>query len=286
MSPFDLRPTLSSALAELSMAALAEAAFGDVDLAATPIASAVAHALDAPVLVLALDDLGGGERALVPTACVRVTPQAESFPVAPLYASALLHDEPTVAESLPPLSADGGVLARIGSRHDPLALLVALTPEGRVFDAEERIFLHAAASVLHARLALDRQRHELAESQDQARAVVETSVDGIITIDERGRIQTFNPGASRIFGYTAEEVRGRNVHVLMPEPYHTEHDGYVQAYLDTGERRIIGIGREVTGRRKSGETFPMDLAVSEVCLQDGNRLFVGLVRDISERRDP
>ncbi len=79
-------------------------------------------------------------------------------------------------------------------------------------------------------------------------------------------------------------MRGQNIHVLMPEPYHSEHDGYLGAYLDTGVRRIIGIGREVTGRRASGATFPMDLAVSEVRLANGERMFVGLVRDISERR--
>jgi two-component system sensor kinase FixL len=123
----------------------------------------------------------------------------------------------------------------------------------------------------------------LRESEALARAILETTVDGIITIDERGCIETFNSAAERIFGYTIDEVIGKNVRVLMPEPYHEEHDGYIQAYHNTGRRRIIGIGREVTGRRKDGSTFPMDLAVSEVTVE-GRTVFAGIVRDISERR--
>ena len=125
----------------------------------------------------------------------------------------------------------------------------------------------------------------LRESDALARAILATTVDGIITIDAQGHVETFNPAAERIFGYDAAEVIGKNVHVLMPEPYHSEHDGYIQAYHQTGRRRIIGIGREVTGRRKDGSTFPMDLAVSEVALPGGGRIFTGLVRDISGRRE-
>lgn len=123
----------------------------------------------------------------------------------------------------------------------------------------------------------------LRESEALARAILKTTVDGIITIDEVGDIETFNPAAERIFGYEAREVIGRNVRVLMPEPYREEHDGYLQAYHNTGRRRIIGIGREVRGRRKDGSTFPMDLAVSEVEVE-GRTVFAGIVRDISERR--
>ena len=123
----------------------------------------------------------------------------------------------------------------------------------------------------------------LRESEALAEAILKTTVDGIITIDERGHIETFNPAAERIFGYTVEEVVGENIHILMPEPYHEEHDGYLQAYHETGRRRIIGIGREVSGLRKDGTTFPMDLAVSEVKVE-GRTVFAGIVRDISERR--
>jgi PAS domain S-box-containing protein len=105
----------------------------------------------------------------------------------------------------------------------------------------------------------------------------------VITIDADATVLSFNRAAERIFGYAAEEVVGRNVKMLMPEPYHSEHDGYVRAYQETGRRKIIGVGREVTGLRKNGEEFPMDLAVSEVVLE-GRAVYTGLVRDISERR--
>jgi PAS domain S-box-containing protein len=122
--------------------------------------------------------------------------------------------------------------------------------------------------------------------QDEAallKAVVETVVDGIITIDENGLILTANPAVEQIFGYAPSELFGQNVKMLMPSPYREEHDAYLQNYLDTGHRRIIGIGREVSGMRKNGEIFPLDLAVSET-QTDRGRIFTGIVRDISERK--
>ena len=109
-------------------------------------------------------------------------------------------------------------------------------------------------------------------------------MDGIITIDERGIIETFNTAAENIFGYAAEEVIGRNIKVLMPSPYRQEHDGYLRNYLETGHRKIIGIGREVVGQRKDGSVFPLELAVSEVNLHSGRKLFTGMVRDVTTRR--
>ncbi|GIV61453.1 MAG: hypothetical protein KatS3mg044_0319 [Rhodothermaceae bacterium] len=134
-----------------------------------------------------------------------------------------------------------------------------------------------------------RTEQALRASEARVRAILETTVDAIITIDTRGIIQSFNRAAERIFGYRADEVIGRSVNLLMPEPYRTEHDAYIQNYLETGQAKIIGIGREVYGRRKDGTTFPMDLAVSEVRLDVPGRdrpeiTFTGIVRDITERR--
>ncbi|HVN83438.1 MAG TPA: PAS domain S-box protein [Candidatus Binatia bacterium] len=117
----------------------------------------------------------------------------------------------------------------------------------------------------------------------RARAIVETAVDAIITIDAHGIIQSFNTAAERMFGYRADEVVGQNVNLLMPAPDRERHDEYVTRYLRTGEKRIIGIGREVVGLHRNGRMFPIGLAVSETRLRDGP-LFTGIVRDISERK--
>jgi PAS domain S-box-containing protein len=123
----------------------------------------------------------------------------------------------------------------------------------------------------------------LTDTEERLRAILETAVEGIITIDQHGILESINPAAEKTFGYEAEEVIGKNVSILMPSPYREEHDGYMANYLRTGTAKIIGIGREVLGQRKDGSVFPMDLAVSEVHLAD-RRLFTGFVRDISERK--
>jgi two-component system sensor kinase FixL len=132
----------------------------------------------------------------------------------------------------------------------------------------------------------ERKRSEtiLRDSEARLRAIVDTAVDGIVTIDERGIVQSFNPAAARLFGFTAEEVIGQNVKILMPAAFRDHHDAYIATYLCTGERKIIGIGREVAGQRKDGTTFPLDLAVSEVHLRDG-RVFTGIVRDITAHKE-
>jgi len=136
-----------------------------------------------------------------------------------------------------------------------------------------------------ARDITERKRTEraLRESEARLRAVIETAVDGIITIDENRIISSVNAATESIFGYAASEMVGQNVRMLMPEPYHAGHDSYVANYLRTGRRKIIGIGREVQGRRKDGTTFPLDLAVAEIQL-DGRRMFTGFVRDITGRK--
>jgi len=124
---------------------------------------------------------------------------------------------------------------------------------------------------------------ELEQTAARLQAVVDNVVDAIITIDEQGNIGCFNHAAEQIFGYKESEVIGKNVKLLMPEPYHSEHDGYLTNYAKTGEAKIIGIGREVIAQRKDGSVFPIDLAVSEVKI-DHTKLYTGIVRDITERR--
>ena len=121
------------------------------------------------------------------------------------------------------------------------------------------------------------------DSGERLRAILDTAVEGIVTINERGAIESFNQASEKIFGYRARDVIGQNVSRLMPSPDRERHDAYIANYLRTGRARIIGIGREVVGRRKDGTTFPMELSVSEVRLAD-RRLFTGFVRDITERK--
>ncbi len=115
------------------------------------------------------------------------------------------------------------------------------------------------------------------------RAILDTVPDAMVVIDQDGIVQSFSRTAERLFGYQADEVTGRNVSVLMPSPYRDQHNDYLARYLRTGERRIIGIGRVVVGRRKDGSTFPMELAVGEVSQAD-RRLFTGFIRDLTERQ--
>ena len=128
----------------------------------------------------------------------------------------------------------------------------------------------------------------LAESEQQNRSIMDNVVDSLITISETGIVKTFNPAAERLFLYNKNEIVGQNVSCLMPEPYRSAHDGYLSNYLRTGTAKIIGIGREVVGLRKNGTTFPMDLAVSSVSMEDkdGNysQIFIGTCKNIEDRR--
>ncbi len=116
------------------------------------------------------------------------------------------------------------------------------------------------------------------------RAVIDAAVDGIIVIDSRGHIEVFNAAAQRMFGYTEPEMIGKNVKLLMPEPDHSQHDGYIRHHVATGERKIIGIGRAVTGKRRNGDTFPLHLSVGEMEIA-GEPHFTGILHDLSSRAD-
>lgn len=143
-----------------------------------------------------------------------------------------------------------------------------------------RVFVGTVRDITERKRAEDNLRSEASRLQ----AVMNTVLDGLVTIDQLGTIRSFNPSSVRIFGYQPEEVVGHNVRMLMPEPYHSEHDGYLRHYMTTGEKKVIGIGREVAARRKDGSVFPMELGINEMWL-DGERMFVGTIRDISERKD-
>ncbi len=124
---------------------------------------------------------------------------------------------------------------------------------------------------------------KLARREAHISSILETVPDAMIVIDEKGQIRDFSPTAERQFGWQASEVISKNVRMLMPSPYREAHDGYLQRYYQTGERRIIGLGRVVMGERKDGSTFPMELSVGEIRLDEG-RFFTGFVRDLTERQ--
>jgi PAS domain S-box-containing protein len=130
---------------------------------------------------------------------------------------------------------------------------------------------------------LEEAEQAVAEAAAHLRAIVETAVDGIITIDENGIIASVNPAVEKMFGYSARELIGRNLSMLMAEPYRSEHNDYLDYYRRTGERKVIGVGREVRGRRKDGSEFPVDLGVSETMI-GARRFFTGLVRDATGRK--
>jgi len=164
-----------------------------------------------------------------------------------------------------------------GRRADGSTFALHLSIGEMMLDGERKFtgMLHD----LSARQALEEQ---LRASEEKWRAIIDSAVDGIIVINARGEIESFNPAATRLFGYAESEVAGRKVNMLMPSPYHEEHDSYVARYLRTGEPRIIGLGREVTGLRKDRTTFPLHLSVGDITIE-GERKFTGIVHDLTER---
>jgi two-component system sensor kinase FixL len=198
--------------------------------------------------------------------------------------------------SFPPLPADAApALPRSGGwvQVGVAALLGALAALATAAAGVQwQLAVVAGATAIAAATIATRaaSRRAAAAANDPAReaaywqAIVATMTEGCVTIDVRGTIESINEAALRLFGYTRAELLGKNVKILMPAPYGAEHDGYLGRYLKTGERRVIGIGREVVGRRKDGSEFPIDLSVGEGWL-GGQRFFTAVLRDISERKE-
>jgi PAS domain S-box-containing protein len=155
---------------------------------------------------------------------------------------------------------------------------VGPTTEARIWESQAGILGVTLYALFLTAVFAERRRQAAV-----VRTVLSTVEEAIITIDAQGIVKDLNPAAARLFGYGPEEIIGRNVKMLMPEPYHGEHDDYIRNYLRTGQAKVIGRGREVTGQRKDGSTFPMELAVSEMAVSR-RRMFTGVVRDITERR--
>lgn len=189
------------------------------------------------------------------------------------------------AEGAPRLAGDfaGWPLRAVdGSRVGALAV-TGVTQLDEIDRAAARDLVGWAESEL-ASLALRQSLAAAREDESRLHAVIDNIADGIITLDQYGKIVSINRAAVRIFGYRPEEVMGQNVKVLMPTTYHQAHDGYLKNFRDTGKTRVIGVDREVTGRRKDGSLFSMELTVNEMW-QGGERAFAGIIRDITERRE-
>lgn len=132
--------------------------------------------------------------------------------------------------------------------------------------------------------SFDQNNRNGTDAASQLEAIIETATDGIITINESGVIELVNPAAAQLFGYSQEELLGRSINQLMPSPHAQQHDNYLQRYMQTGEARIIGIGREVKGKKKDGTLFPIRLSISEVPTKQGKRLFTGIVHDLTQQK--
>ena len=173
-----------------------------------------------------------------------------------------------------------------GPQGHRVGTLCIIDPLPRKFGDADVAALADLGALAEVELNTRELRHALnsaTASETRLRAVLDNVVEGIITIDELGTIETVNPAAVRIFGYLIDEVIGRNICMLMPEPHHSSHDRYLRNFKETGQAKIIGYGREALGRRKDGSVFPLELAVSEMILNN-RRVFSGILRDITYRK--
>lgn len=209
----------------------------------------------------------------------------------------VIHDRALFLLFVPALmaaAAVGGFAPALAATVVSLAIHAALMGDSLVSDTANLIsaVVFALLGLLsglagsHLRKMVAETEHALEDLETREahlRSILDTVPDAMIVIDEHGVMQSFSAAAERLFGWTAAESIGRNVSVLMPNPYRDAHDGYLHRYLSTGERRIIGIGRVVVGERKDGSTFPMELSVGEMRVGE-RRFFTGFVRDLTERQ--
>ena len=207
---------------------------------------------------------------------------------------ALICDGPVIAEDLraeqrftiPALLRDheivSGISVRIGRSDRPFGVLGAHSAKARTFSSEHVHFLQVAANVLSQVIEHKRALEEIERKGIWLERLIETTQDAIISIDRRGCIVLFNAAAEHVFGYSAAEIVGKKVNVLMAEPYATEHDGYIARYEHTGEARAIGRIRAVTARRRNGELFPIELSVTEI-EEDRDVRYAAFIRDVSAK---
>jgi two-component system sensor kinase FixL len=214
-----------------------------------------------------------------------------------LLMSPALHDQSPYLFFVPALVA-AGALAGLGPGLLATALSLGLSlyffttfpglSEPEIVNAAVFALIGITMAWIGGRLQRTRMRaaastEDLRAREAHLQSILDTVPDAMVVIDEHGVIQSFSSAAERLFGYEAAEVTGRNVKLLMPPPYRDNHDAYIDRYLTTGERRIIGIGRVVVGERKDGSTFPMELSVGEMKSRD-QRFFTGFIRDLTERQ--
>lgn len=213
---------------------------------------------------------------------VKVVAMADTNPDAPGIRLAKKHGIPTYSDAVDALQA---------CKDYPDCIVYNLSHDDSISAEADRIFGgKRVASGPEVKLFwqmvtnLKKIKGDLEKSQNHLQSIIQNVMDGIITIDESGGIQGFNPAAEKIFGYPQQDVMGKNVKILMPEADRSQHDAYISRYLQTAKSRILGIrGREVTALRKNGDLFPLEMSVSEMML-GGMRYFIGIVRDITERK--
>lgn len=180
-------------------------------------------------------------------------------------------------------AALGGWTAGLAASVLGVTAGLLMSPTSQALGIEAMLFTGVAATVTVGGEWFQRAHRELSARETHLRLILNTIPDAMILIDDRGIIRAFSPTAERLFGWPVDEAIGENVSLLMPSPHQEAHDGYLQRYYRTGERRIIGLGRVVVGQRRDGSTFPMELAVGEMRTDEG-RFFTGFVRDLTERQ--